>query len=125
VQTPLGTLEGIPGPLTLQCARIVNGEGGQSASPAWITIADGRIVAVGAGTAPLGAVDLGDAIVGPGFVDVQVNGTGAVDFASAPVEQIVAAVDALAVRPVRRSCSACTWKARSWGARRARTRSRC
>jgi N-acetylglucosamine-6-phosphate deacetylase len=96
VQTPLGTLEGIPGPLTLQCARIVNGEGGQSASPAWITIADGRIVAVGAGTAPLGAEDLGDAIVGPGFVDVQVNGTGAVDFASAPVEQIVAAVDALA-----------------------------
>ena len=91
----MGAVEGIPGPLTLQCARVVNGEGGQSASPAWITMADGRIVAVGAGTAPAGAVDLGDAIVAPGFVDVQVNGTGTVDFASASVEQIVAAVDTL------------------------------
>lgn len=95
MQTPLGALEGIPGPLTLQCARVVNGEGGQSASRAWVTVADGRVVAIGAGTAPAGALDLGDAILAPGFVDVQVNGTGPVDFAVAPVEQIVGAVDAL------------------------------
>jgi N-acetylglucosamine-6-phosphate deacetylase len=95
VQTPLGTVEGIPGSLTLQCARVVNGEGGQSAGPAWVSTAGGRIVATGTGAAPDGAVDLGDALLCPGFVDVQVNGTGAVDFASAPVEQIVAAVDAL------------------------------
>jgi N-acetylglucosamine-6-phosphate deacetylase len=95
VQTPLGTVEGIAGSLTLQCARVVNGEGGQSAGPAWVTVAGGRIVATGTGTAPDGAVDLGDALLCPGFVDLQVNGTGAVDFASAPVERIVAAVDAL------------------------------
>jgi N-acetylglucosamine-6-phosphate deacetylase len=91
-------VEGIPGALTLACARILNGEGGQSASPAWITIADGRIVATGAGDPPPGAVDLGDGLLAPGFVDLQVNGTGAVDFASAAVEEIVAAVDALAAR---------------------------
>ena len=95
MQTPLGAVEGIPGALTLACARVLNGEGGQSATPAWVTIADGRIVATGSGPAPPGAVDLGDALVAPGFVDLQVNGTGPVDFATAPVEQIIHAVDAL------------------------------
>jgi N-acetylglucosamine-6-phosphate deacetylase len=88
-------VEGIPGALTLACARVLNGEGGQSASPAWLTIADGRIVATGAGDPPPGAVDLGDAFLAPGFVDLQVNGTGTVDFARAGVEEVVAAVDAL------------------------------
>jgi N-acetylglucosamine-6-phosphate deacetylase len=98
VQTPLGAVEGIPGALTLACARIVNGEGGQSATPAWLTIAGGRIVATGSGGPPPGAVDLGNALLTPGFVDVQVNGVGAVDFASAAVEEIVGAVDGLATR---------------------------
>jgi N-acetylglucosamine-6-phosphate deacetylase len=84
--------------LTLGCARILNGEGGQSPSPAWVTIADGRIVATGSGNPPPGAVDLGDALIAPGFVDLQVNGTGAVDFAVAPVAEIVAAVDGLVAR---------------------------
>ena len=91
----MGTVEGIPGALTLTCARIVNGEGGQSASPAWVTIADGRIVATGGGVPPTGALDLGDALLAPGFIDLQVNGTGAVDFASASVEQMVNAIDGL------------------------------
>jgi N-acetylglucosamine-6-phosphate deacetylase len=102
VPTPLGVVEGIPEPLTLRCARILNGEGGQSPSPAWMTIAGGRIVATGSGRGPANessrAVDLGDALVAPGFVDVQVNGTGDVDFATAPVDRIVAAVDALVAR---------------------------
>jgi len=100
VSTPLGVVEGIPGSLTLRCARIVNGEGGQSPSPAWLTMADGRIVATGSGAGPAATehdlvVDLGDALLAPGFVDVQVNGTGDVDFATATVEEIVAAVDGL------------------------------
>ncbi|HEV7525150.1 MAG TPA: amidohydrolase family protein [Acidimicrobiia bacterium] len=98
MQTPLGALEGIPGTLTLRCARVVNGEGGQSSTPAWVTVAAGRIVATGSGGAPPDAIDLGDAVLTPGFVDMQVNGTGAVDFASAPVEQIVQALDGLVAR---------------------------
>jgi N-acetylglucosamine-6-phosphate deacetylase len=98
VQAPLDALEGIPSSLTLGCARILNGEGGQSAGPAWVTVADGRIVATGAGAPPPGAVDLGDALLAPGFVDLQVNGTGECDFATGSVPEIVVAVDALVAR---------------------------
>ncbi len=83
------------GSLTLACARVLNGEGGQSASPAWVTVERGRVVATGTGTAPAGAVDLGDALLAPGFVDIQVNGSGDADFATAPVDGIVTAVDAM------------------------------
>ena len=84
--------------MTLGCARILNGEGGQSPEPAWVTIADGRIVATGSGTPPPGAVDLGDALLAPGFLDLQVNGAGMIDFAAASVGEIVAAVDGLVAR---------------------------
>ena len=96
--TPLGALEDIPGSLTLRCARILNGEGGQSSSPAWVTVADGRIVATGSGAGPPATLDLGDALLLPGFVDMQMNGAGDVDFATASVERIVGAVDALVAR---------------------------
>ncbi len=96
--TPLGALEDIPGSLTLRCARILNGEGGQSSSPAWVTVADGRIVATGSGAGPPAALDLGDALLLPGFVDMQMNGRGDVDFATASVERIVGAVDAVVAR---------------------------
>ena len=99
MQTPLGAVEGSPGSLTLRCARVLDGEGGQSSSPAWVTVADGRIVATGSGARPgPGAVDLGDALLVPGFIDAQLNGTGAVDFAAAPVEEMVHVVDALVAR---------------------------
>ena len=98
MQTPLGAVEGSPGSLTLRCGRVLDGEGGQTSSPAWVTIGDGRIVATGPGATRPGAVDLGDAVLVPGFLDMQVNGTGAVDFATAPVEEIVHAVDALVAR---------------------------
>jgi N-acetylglucosamine-6-phosphate deacetylase len=84
--------------LTLACGRVVTGEGGISGSPAWVSIADGRIVATGTGPSPPGALDLADALVAPGFVDIQVNGTGDVDFATAPVADVVRAVDAVAAR---------------------------
>jgi len=87
----------------LRAARILTGEGGASASPAWLVMGDGRIVATGSGPAPAGAVDLGDALLAPGFVDIQVNGTGAVDFASAAVDDIVAAIDRL----VTGGCTGC------------------
>ncbi|MDQ1457905.1 MAG: N-acetylgalactosamine-6-phosphate deacetylase [Actinomycetota bacterium] len=98
MQTPLGAVEGSPGSLTLRCGRVLDGEGGQTSSPAWVTIGDGRVVATGSGATPPGAVNLGDALLVPGFLDAQVNGTGAVDFATAPVEEIVHAVDALVSR---------------------------
>lgn len=87
----------------LVAARILNGEGGTSASPAWLVMGDGRIVATGSGSPPEGAIDLGDAVLAPGFVDIQVNGAGATDFASAYVDEIVATIDAR----VAGGCTAC------------------
>ena len=91
-------MEGAPEQLTLSAARVLNGDGGQSASPAWVSIAGGRIVATGGGALPPGAVDLGDALLAPGMLDLQVNGTDRVNFATASVDDIVGAVDALAAR---------------------------
>ena len=87
----------------LVAARILNGDGGTSASPAWLVAGDGRIVATGTGPAPDDAVDLGDALLAPGFVDIQVNGAGAVDFAAATVDEMIAAIDAR----VAGGCTAC------------------
>ena len=46
----------------------------------WVAIEDGLISEVGTGRAPTDATDLGDALLAPGFVDVQINGIGSVDF---------------------------------------------
>jgi N-acetylglucosamine-6-phosphate deacetylase len=95
VQAKSGSLEGSEKSFVLQCNRVLNGEGGSSPSPGWVSVERGRIVATGSGTAPRGAIDLGDAFVAPGFIDLQVNGTGAVDFATATVDEIVHAIDTL------------------------------
>jgi N-acetylglucosamine-6-phosphate deacetylase len=94
----MDAVEGAASSLTLRCARVLNGEGGQSAAPAWVTITGDRIVATGTGDAPADAVDLGDALLAPGFVDLQVNGFGSVDFATASAPDIVSAVDGLVAR---------------------------
>jgi N-acetylglucosamine-6-phosphate deacetylase len=91
----MDAVEGAPPTLTLRCARVFSGEGGQTASPAWVTISGDRIAATGIGDAPPGAVDLGDALLAPGFLDLQVNGWGAVDFATATATEIVGAVDTI------------------------------
>ena len=54
--------------------------------PGWVAFDDGVIVDVGAGVAPAGAVDLGSVVLVPGFVDLQVNGVGDVDFGSADAD---------------------------------------
>ncbi len=87
---------------SLAGARIVTGDGGVSASPAFVVFEHGRIVATGTGTPPAGAIDLGDALIAPGFVDIQVNGVDAVDFGTAGVDEIAGALDDLAARGVTR-----------------------
>lgn len=54
-------------------------------TPGWIVLDDGVIADMGSGGARAGpgVVDLGDALIVPGFLDLQVNGVGDVDFAKA------------------------------------------
>jgi N-acetylglucosamine-6-phosphate deacetylase len=52
----------------------------------WVAIDHGVIVDVGSGGPPAGATDLGAVLLAPGLIDIQVNGVGGVDFASAQVE---------------------------------------
>ncbi len=51
--------------------------------PGWVAAEDGILVEVGTGAPPRAATDLGDVVLGPGFVDLQVNGLDDVDLAVA------------------------------------------
>jgi N-acetylglucosamine-6-phosphate deacetylase len=58
--------------------------GFDSDEPGWVEIAGSRIVAVGRGTRSTSrSLTLDDAVLVPGFVDIQVNGVDAIDFAHA------------------------------------------
>jgi N-acetylglucosamine-6-phosphate deacetylase len=54
--------------------------------PRWVAIDEGVIVDIGSGRAPAGALDLGSALLAPGFVDLQINGVDDVDFAVADLD---------------------------------------
>jgi N-acetylglucosamine-6-phosphate deacetylase len=51
-----------------------------TAAGAWVAIEDGVVTATGDDAAPADATVVGDVVLAPGFVDVQVNGLGDVDF---------------------------------------------
>lgn len=51
-----------------------------AASGAWLAVDDGLVVDRGATAPPAEAVVVGDVVFAPGFVDLQVNGVGTVDF---------------------------------------------
>ena len=55
-------------------------------APGWVAIDGDVIVEVGAGRPASGAVDVGDALLMPAFVDLQCNGVGDLDFATADAE---------------------------------------
>lgn len=69
--------------------------------PAWVEVRGGRIVAGGSGAPPPGhdPVEVAGVLV-PGFVDLQVNGTGASDLGSGDLEAIDAALTATAAHGV-------------------------
>ncbi len=52
-------------------------------APGWLAADEGLVVEVGAGPPPPGAEDLGDVVLAPAFVDLQVNGVGDIDLATA------------------------------------------
>src|SRR5688572_14602753 len=50
------------------------------ADATWIVFDGDTIAEIGTGDAPSGAEDLGDVTLAPGYVDLQINGIGDVDF---------------------------------------------
>ena len=65
--------------------------GGSSLGAGWVEIASGRVVGVGSGTPARPAdLDLGGAIVAPGFVDMHVHGGGGGAFFEATDEAVAA-----------------------------------
>lgn len=56
------------------------------AGPGWVAFDEGIVVERGTGQAPGGARDLGDAVLAPGFIDLQANGVDDVDFATAKAD---------------------------------------
>lgn len=58
-----------------------------SLEPGWIAVDGGRVTDSGTGDPPKGATDLGDVVLAPGFVDLQINGCGAIDFLRAEGEE--------------------------------------
>ncbi len=96
----------------LAAAGICGAPGSSAESPGWVAFDGGRITETGSGSAPPGADDLGDIlgdghsdiVLVPGFLDLQVNGVGAVDFASATVRGYCDALDNVATHGVTGCC---------------------
>jgi N-acetylgalactosamine-6-phosphate deacetylase len=86
----------------LAAARVLGGTVPDD-QPAWIEVDGEHVVACGVGR-PAGATDFGDAFLAPGYVDVQVNGFGATDFATASTDESVALVDELRTYGVTGCC---------------------
>jgi len=83
---------------TYVAQRIVTGDGGITPSPAWVVVENDTIVATGTGdptTKTDDLVDRTDALLAPGFIDIQVNGAGPVDFATASEAEISDAIRGL------------------------------
>jgi N-acetylglucosamine-6-phosphate deacetylase len=77
--------------------RVVAGDGGVSPAPAWVVVEGGRVLAVGTGAPPAGEqVAHDDCLLVPGFIDIQVNGVGALDFADASAADMIEVARTLA-----------------------------
>jgi len=88
----------------LVAAGVCGADGSRSDQPGWVSFDATRVTATGVGRPPSDAVDLGDSVLAPGFLDLQVNGVGAVDFADATPSDYADALGALAASGVTGCC---------------------
>jgi N-acetylglucosamine-6-phosphate deacetylase len=67
--------------MTVVAAAGVVAAGCRSDEPGWVEFEDGSIVGVGSGRPAAGPIVVDDAVLVPGFIDIQVNGVDGDDFA--------------------------------------------
>ncbi len=70
----------------------------------WVAIDDGIIQEVGTGNPPRRALDLGDRILTPGLIDLQINGIADIDFSTASPDDWRRACNALTAHGVTSFC---------------------
>jgi N-acetylglucosamine-6-phosphate deacetylase len=79
--------------MLLAATGIVGSPSTTSDTPGWVGIERGVITEVGIGGAPRDSESLGDVILAPGFVDLQINGIDDIDFGSADANGAARALD--------------------------------
>jgi N-acetylglucosamine-6-phosphate deacetylase len=97
----------LPGPPGVAAAGVVP-EIPPGIRAGWVAFDGARIEDAGAGVPPAGAVDLGAVVLAPAFVDLQVNGLGAVDLAGAAPTEITDLTRELGRRGVGALCPTLT-----------------
>jgi N-acetylglucosamine-6-phosphate deacetylase len=78
--------------MLLHAAGVIDGHdvGVGVDSPGWLRIEHDRIAEVGSGARPGPEESLGDVLLAPGFVDLQINGIDEIDFAATDADVIAA-----------------------------------
>ncbi len=93
--------------LSTRACSVLTPAGNVVLEPGWVAVDGGLVVETGRGDAvPHGASDLGELVLAPGFVDLQVNGLDGVDLATARAGEVVALGRTLASRGVTSYCPA-------------------
>ncbi len=89
--------------MLLAATGIVGSPSTTSETPGWVGFEGGRITEVGTGGAPRGSESLGDVVLAPGFIDIQINGIDELDFGSVDAVGAAAALDRIAAS----GCTSC------------------
>jgi N-acetylglucosamine-6-phosphate deacetylase len=89
--------------MLLAATGIVGSPSTTSETPGWVGFENGRITEVGTGEAPRASESLGDVVLAPGLIDLQINGIDELDFGAVDADAAAIALDRIALT----GCTSC------------------